>query len=486
MRSHEHRSGMRTKLIATLGPASASRERLVELLHAGLDACRLNFAHADLDEHQRTLELCRAVAAELAAPLCVIGDLCGPKIRLGNFPGGSVTLAVGQTVRFVRGDGPCDAERLTTTFPRLVDELEVGQRLYIDDGLVRLLVTDRQREHLVGTVTTGGMVGSRKGVNLPDTRLALPALTNKDRRDLDWAIARGLDYVALSFVRVPEDLYELKRIIKQRGGETRVIVKIEKTEALEHLDELIANTDAVLVARGDLGVETDLWRVPLIQKDIVARCEEAGVPVIVATQMLQSMVSSPMPTRAEVSDVANAILDRVDAVMLSAETAIGQYPVQAVDVMNRIAAATEEYLARRPPTEAALSVPARYRPTGAVAHAAVQAALDLGARLVAVWTATGATVRMVAKHRLPMPVVGLTYSDRVYRQINLLFGVVPLRVDPMDNQVQMAATLDAVLVERKLALPGDLIVVVTSRQPHTPGATDTTLVHRVGTQPDAR
>jgi pyruvate kinase len=321
-------------------------------------------------------------------------------------------------------------------------------------------------------------------VNLPDTRLSTPALTDKDRRDLDWAIDHELDYVALSFVREPEDLYELKRLIKQRGSELRVIIKVEKREALQHLDELIAETDVVLVARGDLGVETDIWRVPLVQKDIVARCREAGVPVIVATQMLQSMVNQPMPTRAEVSDVANAILDRADAVMLSAETAVGHYPVESVDMLNRIAAATEEYLRRRPHEHTQTSVTARYRPTGAVAHAAVQAALDLGARLVAVWTATGATVRMVAKHRLPMTVIGLTYNERVYRQLNLLFGVMPIRVDPIDNPTEMATTLDRILLERKLALSGDLIVVVTSRRPNMPGATDTTLIHRVGSQAD--
>jgi pyruvate kinase len=470
----------KTKIIATLGPASASRERLHEMLDVGLDCCRLNFSHGQLNEHLRTLELVRAVAAERDLPICVIGDLCGPKIRLGTFSAGPVTLPVGQSVRFARGTDPCTVARLTVSYARFVDEVEVGHRIYVDDGLVRLLVTDRKEDELICTCTAGGVLNNHKGVNLPDTPLSTPALTEKDRADLDWAIEHELDYVALSFVRQPEDLYELKRLIKQRNSDVRVVIKIEKTEALEHLDELIANTDVVLVARGDLGVETDIWRVPLIQKDIVARCQAAGVPVIVATQMLQSMVASPMPTRAEVSDVANAVFDRADAVMLSAETAVGQYPVQAVDMMNRIAAAAEEYLLTRPAAESSPGVLARLRPTGAVAHAAAQAALDLGARVVAVWTATGKTVRMVAKHRLPMPVVGLTHSERVYRQINLLFGVIPIRVEPMDNPTEMAATLDARLLERRLAAAGDLVVVVTSTRPYSPGATDTTLVHRVG------
>ena len=477
---------IKTKIIATLGPATSSRERLNELIEAGLDVCRLNFSHGDHAGHKHMLDLVRSVAVERDRPICVIGDLCGPKIRLGKFAGEPLEVQPGQTVRFVRGRQQCSAEALSVTYPRLVDEVDVGHRIYIDDGLVRLLVLDRLEDELVCTCTVGGQLSSSKGVNLPDTPLSTPALTEKDRIDLNWAIDNGLDYVALSFVRLPEDLYELKRLIKKRNSDVRVVIKIEKTEALEHLDELIANTDVVLVARGDLGVETDLWQVPLIQKDIVGRCQRAGVPVIVATQMLQSMVNCPTPTRAEVSDVANAVFDHADAVMLSGETAVGRYPRQSVYIMNRVAAATEEFLATQPSLP--VNTPRgtqRHQPAAAMAHAAVQAALDLGARVVAVWTATGSTVRMVAKHRLPMPVIGLTYNERVYRQMNLIFGVIPLHVEPMDNPRQMVATLDTLLLERRLVSPDDLVVVVMSRQPHTPGATDTTLVHRVGSCPDS-
>ena len=473
---------IKTKLIATLGPASANRERLTEMFDVGLDVCRLNFSHGTHETHAQTLELVRTLAAERDEPITVIGDLCGPKIRLGDFEGGAVKLEAGARVRFVRGAGTCTSGRLTVSYERLVDEVEAGQRIYIDDGLVRLLVTERSADELVCTCTTGGTISSHKGVNLPDTTLSTPALTEKDRADLAWAIAQDLDYVALSFVRQPEDLYELKRAIKAAGSTMPVIIKVEKAEALTHLDELVEHTDAVLVARGDLGVETDIWRVPLIQKDLIARCRAAGVPVIVATQMLQSMVTSPMPTRAEVSDVANAIIDRADAVMLSAETAVGEYPGLAVDMMNRVAAATGAFLDRLPASAGVLHPALRAQPTAAVAHAAVQAALDLNARLVAVWTATGATVRLVAQHRLPMPVVGLTYDERVYRQMNLLFGVVPIRVAPMDNPAEMARTLDTVLRERRLAADGDVVVVVTSTRPTMPGATNTALVHRVGAE----
>ncbi len=477
IRDQQH---IRTKIIATLGPASATRERLNEMFDVGLDICRLNFSHGTLDDHARTLELVRSLANERDEPACVIGDLCGPKIRLGKFADGPVEIAAGHMLRIVAGDGACTTDRLTVNYEALIEECEVGQRVYIDDGLVRLVIIEKHADNLECRCTTGGTLSSRKGVNLPDTQLSTPALTEKDERDLAWALEHELDFVALSFVRRPEDLYALKKRIKDAGADMPVIIKIEKPEALAHLDELITHTDAVLVARGDLGVETEIWRVPLVQKDIIARCQQAAVPVIVATQMLQSMVDSPMPTRAEVSDVANAIFDQADAVMLSGETAIGRYPVEAVDMMNRVAAATGAFLAQQPCTEAGSTDAVHYRPTAAIAHAAVQATLDLGARLVAVWTATGNTARRVARHRLSVPVLGLTYDERVYRRLNLLYGVVPIRVEPMDNPADMAWALDTMLLERSLAARGDLIVVVTSTRPTTPGATDTVLVHRVG------
>jgi pyruvate kinase len=478
MRDPKQNASLKTKLIATLGPACTGQEQLGAMFALGLDVCRLNFSHGNLDEHGRVLERVRAIAADRNQTVCIVGDLGGPKIRLGRFDQ-PVDMEAGAAVRFVRGDGPCTAGRLTTTYPGLIDDAATGQRIIIDDGLVRLVVKERRADELLAECQVGGRLDSHKGVNLPDTPLTLPALTDKDRRDLDWAIAHDLDYVALSFVRQPEDLYELKRLIKQRASALGVIVKIEKAEALCHVEELVTHADGVLVARGDLGVETDFWRVPLVQKDIVAECQQLGVPVIVATQMLQSMLESPLPTRAEVSDVANAIFDRADAVMLSGETAVGHHPLAAVEVMCKVGAATEAYLAKRPPVAGPPGPSTKFRPTAAVAHAAVDAARDLGARLVAVWSATGATVRMVARHRLPMPVLGLSYDPRVCRQMNLLYGVIPVRVEPLDNPAEMAAALDTIVLERKLAAPGDLIVVVTSTRPTTPGATDTALVRRV-------
>ncbi len=473
-------SPTQTKLIGTIGPASGSRERLAEMLDAGLDVCRLNFSHGTLDDHARVLAIIRQLAAERDEPICVFGDLCGPKIRLNGVAPGAGPLRAGQRIHIVPGSADCTSDRLTTNTPALLEEVDVGHRVYIDDGLVRLLVTDRSAGELVCTVTVGGAISSRKGINVPDTPLSLPALTDKDRRDAAWALENQLDYVALSFVRRPEDVQQLRELIRRSGHDAGVIVKIEKREALARLDEIVAQADAVMVARGDLGVEMDVWEVPLAQKRIVRRCLQTDTPVIVATQMLQSMVAAPTPTRAEVSDVANAILDGADAVMLSAETASGAWPVAAVDILRRVSSATERYMhggeALRP-----ANPPSNDRSaTSAIAEAAVHAALHLNAKLVAAWTATGATVRLISGHRLPMPVVGLTHNEHVSRRLNLLYGVQPIRVEPNENPAEMASGMDALLIRHKLAAAGDLVVVVTSTRPTTPGATDTVLIHRVG------
>lgn len=471
---------IKTKIVATLGPGSRDA-RLTALLEAGVDACRLNFSHGTLAEHAAAVAQIRAWSQAHDRFVAIIGDLGGPKIRLGRVPGdGAFELALGQTVRFVPGDGPCTPQELTTTFPTFVDEVLVGHRIYIDDGQIRLIVTDSDEHGLLCNCTAGGRISSRKGVNLPDTRLATPALTEKDRGDVDWAVEHGLDFVALSFVRRPGDLLELRELLNARGSDLGVIVKIEKFEALEHLDDLVAECDGVMVARGDLGVEMDVWRVPLIQKALTGRCREAGVPVVIATQMLQSMVHSPMPTRAEVSDVANAILDAADAVMLSAETAVGEYPTATVEIINRIATVTEAYQAECPPLPVREGAAEGDPAASAVAHAAVQAARDLRARLVAVWTATGATVRMIARHRLPMPVIGLSADERVCRRMNLIYGVSPFKLPPTSHPAMVARLLDEKLIAEKLVAPGDLIVVVASTRPTMPGATDAVLIHRVG------
>jgi pyruvate kinase len=472
------RTPRRTKIVATLGPASRDPQRIRELLLAGVNVCRLNFSHGTHADHAATLRTVRDISKQLNLPVGVLGDLCGPKIRLNEVPP-NVTLSVGQPVRFVRGAGPCTADTLTINYPKFVDEVTVGNRIYIDDGLVRLLVVERDADSVSCVCTVGGVISSRKGVNLPDTRLSISALTAKDRADVEWAIEHGLDFLALSFAREPNDLKMLKDLLASHRAQIPVIIKIEKAEAIPHLDYFIAAADGIMVARGDLGVELDVWQVPLIQKAILRKCRAAGKPAIVATQMLQSMVSNPMPTRAEVSDVANAIFDATDAIMLSAESASGEFPIESVEMMDRIARATEAYLETAPPEPVDTHLDAGMPAASAIVRGAVSAAQMLNARLVAVWSTSGRTARMIAQHRLTMPVVGLTRDDAVCRRLALVHGVIPVRVDPMSNPTLLASQLDDVLLNRNLAQPGDLVVIVTSTRATVVGATDTTLVHRV-------
>lgn len=482
MRLPNQTTPTRTKLVATLGPATADDAALERVLSAGVDVCRLNFSHGTLEDHGRNLTRIRAFAEAHQRPIAVLGDLCGPKIRLNRVPGDGILLVNGQTVRIVRGTQDCTPERLTTSFEAMIDEAGVGHRLYIDDGLVRLQTVGQEPDALVCKVIVGGKVTTKKGINLPDTRLSAPALTDKDRGDAQWAMQQPLDFLALSFVRQPADLRQLRELTRAAKSSIGLIVKIEKVEALEYLDELVSEADGVMVARGDLGVELDVWQVPLIQKSITARARECGKPVIVATQMLQSMIGAPTPTRAEVNDVANAIVDGADAVMLSAETASGAYPVEAVEIMGHVATATEAYqsgMFRAGPT---LSLSASNRVTSAIAEGAARSAMLLGARLIAAWTATGETVRLLAQHRLPIPIVGLTYDPLVYRRLNLVYSVIPELVPPQNNPLDMVRILDERLVRRGLVKPGELIVVITSTRPSQPGATDTMLVHRVTDQ----
>ncbi len=468
----------RTKIVATLGPATAERDKLRDLLAAGVNVCRLNFSHGTHADHERMLNMVREVSQELGQYTAVLGDLCGPKIRLNEVPKGMV-LETGEELRFIRGAAPAVKGALTISYPHFVDEVRIGDRIYIDDGLVRLLVVDRTEDAIHCRCTVGGAISTRKGVNLPDTPLSISALTEKDRTDLHWAVKHHLDYIALSFARKPHDVIELRQILKASDSDLPIIVKIEKSEAIKHLDEFIAISDGIMVARGDLGVEMDIWQVPLMQKDMARKARDANKPCIVATQMLQSMVANPMPTRAEVSDVANAIFDEVDAVMLSAESASGEYPVESVEMMDRIVRTTEAYLDRSPRPEYSSIWAAENAIASTVALGAVRMAERIQASAVAVWSTSGATARMVSQHRMHIPVVGLTRSEAVCRRLNLVYGIIPVQVEPVAHPGRMAEMVDAIVISKHLAKADDRIVVVSSTKPTVVGTTDMTLVHRV-------
>ena len=475
----------KTKVVATVGPACWDKETLAFLIREGVDVFRLNFSHGTAAEHETSLANIRAAAASCDAVVAVMGDLCGPKIRVGQVEGDRFDIAEGDSLRIMPGEFTCTPERICTSYDTLCDDVRVGQRVLIDDGHVRLRAVAKEEAALVCRCETGGAIGTRKGVNLPDTQLSLPSLTDKDREDLVWAVEHELDYLALSFVRSAEDLIELRRALKGRSSDMQVVSKIERPEAIERLDEIIELSDAVMVARGDLGVEMDVSRVPLIQKDITHRCARVGKPVIIATQMLQTMVESPAPTRAEVSDVANAILDGADAVMLSAETSVGLHPIEALHVIRAIANETEAFLAASPETSIPRISSTAMQVTSAIAHGASIIGRELQLRLIAVWTESGATVRLLSKRRPPQRIAGLTGSDRVCRRMCLYYGVEPIRMERTEDYRQMVSEVGRALQGRDLAAPGDRIAVLAGTHLRQPGATNVLLIHLIAAPDEA-
>ncbi len=419
-----------TKIVATIGPACCKENQLAELLAAGVDVFRLNTAHGDRREHEHTLAAIRSAAAKVGQPVAVLVDLAGPKIRLGELPGGQLTCDAGDRVRFVREQlTPREAVpgELCTTYRPLVDELAVGDRVMLADGTVGLVVEDRGEDYAQCRVVQPGLIRSRQGVNLPGVKLSAPAIGPIDKENAIWAAQNGVDFVGLSFVRTADEVRQLKSLLESHDSAAQVIAKIEKPEALNHLQEIIEAADAVMVARGDLGVEIDVARVAVVQKEIVAVCNCCRRPVIIATQMLDSMQHSRLPTRAEVTDVANAILDGADACMLSGETAIGKYPRQAVEMMHRIALATEPLCRERPPQPGPdLAAEGVNQITEATVYAAGRMAERLDAKLVVVATASGATALSLAKNRNFVPTVGVSDSEATLRRMCLYWGVIPL------------------------------------------------------------
>ena len=469
-----------TKIVCTLGPASSSPEMIGRLVAAGMDVVRLNFSHGTHPEHAATIERVRERAAAERRFLPILADLQGPKIRTGLLEGGEpVELADGARIRVAAGDGRGNQERLLIHYPRLTEDLRPGDRILLADGAIELRVLERQPEELVCQVVHGGALGERKGVHFPGVALALPSLTEKDKSDLQFAIAQGVDYIALSFVREAKDLRLTRGLIGWAGVSTPLIAKIEKGEALAHLDEILEAADGVMVARGDLGVELSPAQVPIEQKRIIARARELRKPVITATQMLESMIGSARPTRAEASDVANAVLDGSDAVMLSGETAVGRFPVAAVAIMGEIIERAETafpWLSRAPAPPAGEQVEI----SDAVAETAVSLSVKLGVRVILVYTESGYTARLISKHRPPFPIVGFSRHPRVCHQMGLLWGVRPKPAREITDLDQLVLTAESALLSDKMVERGDLICVVAGTPFAVPGKTDLIKLHRVG------
>ncbi len=452
---------VRTKIVATVGPASRGEEKITALVEAGADVFRLNMAHGELAEHEATLETIRRVSRKLWRPIGVLADLAGPKIRLGELHGGQQECVEGAELRLVRGAVSPGPGILVSEYDRLIDELSRGDRVVLADGAVSLTVEERTEEFVRFRVVQSGLVRSRQGINLPGVKVGLPAMSEEDREHAVWAAKHGIDFVGLSFVRAPDEVRELKNLLRSHDSKAMVIAKIEKQEALDRLDEIVAAADGVMVARGDLGVEIDVAGMPVAQKHIVATCNRYQKPVIIATQMLDSMQHSRHPTRAEVTDVANAILDGCDACMLSGETAMGEFPIQAVEMMNRIALATEPLLKERPPHPLSdIKVEDLHRVTQAVVYGVQFIALQLDARLIVVATHSGATALALSKLRNHVPIVAVCESEVVSQQMCLYWGVTPLIGAPTRQSDQLIKFIEGWGLRDGCISPGDHMVLV--------------------------
>lgn len=460
---HDH---ARTKIVATVGPASRSRAMLIKLVHAGVNVFRVNMAHGSHEEHTEVVNTIREVSEELRRPIAILADLAGPKIRLGELPGGMIECTAGEEFRFVRGTAEegqvCQPGELLTTYAPLIDELAVGDRVMLADAAVGLIVQEKTADYAKCAVVQPGVIRSRQGVNLPGVKLSVPAMDAEDRRSAQWAAQHEIDYLSLSFVRHPKDVLELKQMLYDWGSYAKVVAKIEKPEALTHLVEIVKAADAVMVARGDLGVEIDVAEMPLAQKRIIKICNEYQKPVIIATQMLDSMQHSRLPTRAEVTDVANAILDGADACMLSGETAIGNYPVETVSMMRRIAKATEEQFRELPPPPEPPLPPTGVRKiTQAIVYGAGKVMRSIDVKLVFVVSRRGGTALALSKRRILTPTVGMSESERVLRQMCLYWGVHPIKGAPTRDRKKLLEFIDHWGVGTGYVQPDDLVVIIT-------------------------
>ncbi|MEQ8469311.1 MAG: pyruvate kinase [Coleofasciculus sp. E1-EBD-02] len=469
----------RTKIICTIGPATASPERLDALIEAGMDVSRLNFSHGSHEFHGQTIQQLREISSQHRKPLALLQDLCGPKIRLGKLPPDGINVKTGDEVTFVLNEEGNNPDEIPLPIPTLFAMVRVGEPISINDGRVKLIVTERDADSIRALVKIGGLLSSKKGVNLPETYLPVTSVTEKDMTDLRFGLQSGIDWVAVSFVRSASDLEPVRRMIEAAGAKTRVIAKIEKREAVENLEEILHTADGIMIARGDLGVETPLDQVPLIQKEITRRCNQLGKPVITATQMLESMINAPDPTRAEATDVANSILDGTDAVMLSGETAVGQYPIAAVEMMNNIAIQTEKALAEGLQTSSEFPS-CSISTTESVAEAACHIASQLGARGIMCNTSSGSSARLVSKYRPKTPIIAFTPEESTYRQLALSWGVQPYLITPVYNAEQMLTNVVNAAVEMELAEYGDKVVITSGVPIGTPGTTSLIKVHKIG------
>lgn len=467
----------RAKIVATLGPATASAQLILDLVLAGMDVARLNLSHGEYAAHEETYSWVRQASDSSGRSVGVLVDLQGPKIRLGRFANGPVELVKGQEFIVTTEDCPGDATMVSTSFTGLPRDVSPGDRVLVDDGRIELQVTKIVGPRVHTLVIDGGMVSNNKGFNLPGVAVSVPALSEKDRDDLRWALRVGADMIALSFVRSAADIHDVHEIMNEEGIRIPVLAKVEKPQAVENLEDIISAFDGIMVARGDLGVELPLEQVPLVQKKAIQMCREAGKPVIVATQMLDSMISESRPTRAEVSDVANAVLDGADALMLSGETSVGANPAHTVETMATIIAHLEEEALHRQPA-------LQDSPTGSTAraltHAAVDVANGIGASYLIAFTETGRSARLISRWHSDIPLLAFTPNPRVRSQLSLCWGVETFLVSQVRHTDDMVVQVDKALLDIGRASVGQRVVIVAGVPPGVPGTTNGMRVHKMG------
>ncbi|WP_182354842.1 pyruvate kinase [Flaviflexus huanghaiensis] len=471
----------RAKIVCTIGPATSSREKVRELVDAGMNVARINASHGTHDDHEQTYTNVRAAADETGKAVAVLVDLQGPKIRLGNFADGSVVLRKGDIFTITTEDILGDKEVVSTTFKGLPGDCEPGDDILIDDGKILVTVKEVTGPRVVTEVVVGGPVSNHKGVNLPGVAVSVPALSEKDKIDLEWALKLGADLIALSFVRSADDINDVYEIMDKVGRKVPVIAKIEKPQAVENLEDIVSVFDGIMVARGDLGVELPLEQVPTVQKAAIDLARRKSKPAIVATQVLESMITNPRPTRAETSDCANAILDGADAVMLSGETSVGQYPIECVEVMDSIITYTEQHgLDKVVPLQGL-----RGNRNGVITRAALDIAEALDCRFAVTFTTSGLTARRLSRLRSPIPNLVFTPFESTRNALALSWGVEAMIVPEVKHTDDMVNQVDHILRERKMADTGERVVIVSGMPPGTVGSTNTIRVHKIGeTIPD--
>lgn len=473
----------KTKIVATLGPATNEVDIIKKLIGAGLNAARFNFSHGSYEEHGQRMDNFIQAREEMHAYVPMMLDTKGPEIRTGDFADGAVNVTAGQKFTITTDDVIGDETKVSVTYKGITNDVNIGSTILIDDGLIELKVEEINGSNIICTVMNGGEIGSKKGVNVPDVHINLPALTQKDIDDIKFGIKKGVDYIAASFIRSASDVLEIRKVLEENGGaDIKIISKIESRDGVENIDEILEVSDGVMVARGDLGVEIPFEEVPIIQKMLIKKCREKSKTVITATQMLDSMTKNPRPTRAEVSDVANAIYDRTDAVMLSGESAKGKYPVEAIMAMDKIAREVEssfDYIKKFDETGTVRLT----NIANAVSHSACTTAHDLGAKLIAVVSMSGRAARMVAKYRPACPILACTPNERTLRQMSLIWGAIPMPVSyRTENFHQLFEDVCEASCEAGLTQIGDIVVFTGGTPLGTMGATNTLKVGVVGSK----